>query len=200
MTNNDLWLTAIRETAVSYRKMIDATVEQLSDEEFIKRLGPEMNSVAVLLRHLGGNLISRWTNFLTADGEKPDRDRDKEFEDWPGERGSLMSYFDSGWQAFMDAIESINDSNVNTTIYIRGEAHSIQQALERSIAHLAYHVGQINMIARMVHQGQWNWLTIPPGQSAQHNKRTWGTSASRSVFGSDSGSQTDNTTQQNTGG
>lgn len=185
MKTNQPWLTAIRETIDSYRKMIDATVAQLTDEELFTRPGPDLNSVAVLLRHLAGNLTSRWTDFLTTDGEKPDRDRDKEFEDWPGDRQSLLDYFDSAWHALTSAIETINDTNVETTIYIRGEAHTIPQALSRSITHLSYHVGQITMIARSVHQGQWNWLTIAPGQSSQHNQNTWGTSASRSVFGND---------------
>ena len=180
---NNPWIDVIADTVGSYRRMIDAAVEQLSDAELHARPAADINSVAVILRHLGGNLRSRWTDFLTTDGEKPDRDRETEFLDWDGDRVSLLSYFDAGWQALTSAIRQIDDSNINHTIYIRGEAHTVPQALTRSITHVAYHVGQIAMAARLVHTGEWQWLTIPPGHSAQHNEQTWGTNDSRSIFG-----------------
>ena len=179
------YLNAIKQTADSYRSMIDGTVAQLSDDEFFRRPDDGINSVAVLLRHLGGNLQSRWTDFLTTDGEKPNRDRDLEFQDWEGDRESLLAFFDSGWRAMTNAIEPLDESALSTKIKIRGESHTIAQALTRSIAHIAYHVGQIALIARIVHQGEWKWLTIAPGESARHNERTWGTTARRSVCGSD---------------
>ena len=179
------WIDAVSETVTSYRRMIDAILAQLSDEELRARPASNVNSVAIVLRHLGGNLKSRWTDFLSTDGEKPDRDRDSEFLDWPGDRDSLMAHFDAGWQALEAAIRQIDDSNIGRTITIRGEDHTIQQALTRSVTHLSYHVGQIAMIARMVHDGPWQWLTIPPGESKQHNQRTWGSATSRSVFGRD---------------
>jgi uncharacterized damage-inducible protein DinB len=181
---SNTWIDAARETVSSYRRMIDAIVEQLSDAELRARPAPNINSVAILLRHLGGNLRSRWTDFLTTDGEKPDRDRDSEFLDWDGDRDSLIAYFDAGWDAMTSAMRQIDDSNIHQLILIRGERHPIAHALMRSIAHLSYHVGQMAMIARMVHGGDWRWLTIPPGESAQYNERTWGTSASRGIFGS----------------
>ena len=176
------WLIAIRDTIVSYRRMIDATVEQLTDAELFARPAPSINSVGIILRHLGGNLRSRWTEFQTTDGEKSDRDRDTEFLDWQGDRQSLLAHFDRGWMALISALNSIDESNVNQTIFIRGEAHSIPQALARSVTHLTYHVGQIAMVARMVHTGDWHWLTIAPGLSTEHNVRTWGTTASRSIY------------------
>ena len=179
------WVNAISQTVSSYRQIIDATLVQLTDAELRARPAENINSVAVLLRHLGGNLRSRWTDFLTTDGEKPDRDRDSEFEDWQGDRGSLMAFFDSGWDALTNAIRELDTSVVSETVYIRGEPHSVPQALARSVTHLAYHVGQIVMIARMVHEGEWKWLTIAPGKSSKHNEQTWGTSASRSILGSD---------------
>jgi len=181
------WIAAFAETVASYRRMIDATVLQLSDTELHARPAPDINSVAIILRHLGGNLRSRWTDFLTTDGEKPDRNRDTEFMDWGGDRESLLAYFDSGWSALTAAIAQLDASSVNETIYIRGEAHTIPQALTRSVTHLSYHVGQIAMVSRMVHDGEWKWLTIEPGTSAQHNQRTWGTAESRSVFGRNPG-------------
>jgi uncharacterized damage-inducible protein DinB len=185
-TNDQLWINAARETAASYRKMIDAIVEQLTDEELFARPAPEVNSVAILLRHLGGNLRSRWTDFPTTDGEKPDRDREREFLDWNGDRQSLLDYFDAGWSALTGAIEQLDEATLDKQIVIRGEAHTIPQALARSFTHMSYHVGQMALIARTVHQGSWKWLTIAPGKSSQHNQQTWGTAASRSVFGGDS--------------
>ena len=163
--------------------MIDATVSQLSDAELRQRPAPDFNSVAVLLRHLGGNLRSRWTDFRTTDGEKADRDRDSEFRDWDGDRESLLAMFDEGWQALTNAVQSIDKGNASDTILIRGEPHSIAEAVTRSITHVSYHAGQISLIGRMVHEGDWKWLTIAPGESGQHNQKTWGSPASRSVFG-----------------
>lgn len=179
------WLTASAETIASYRKMIDAAVAQLSDDEFFARPSPHLNSVAVLLRHLAGNLRSRWTDFLTTDGEKPDRNRDAEFLDWPGDRASLLAEFDRGWGCLAAVPGQLNAGNIGTPIFIRGERHTIPQALSRSIAHVAYHAGQILLISRVVHSGEWKWLTIAPGGSARHNQSTWGTAASRGVFGKD---------------
>lgn len=177
------WINAVSATVASYRRMIDGSVAQLSDAELRLRPRPDMNSVAVILRHLGGNLLSRWTDFLTTDGEKPDRNRDCEFEDWDGDRDSLMAYFNSGWDALTKAIEQIEPTIIACPIFIRGERHSVADALIRSLTHLSYHVGQIALISRIVHDGEWRWLTIPPGSSVQHNRETWGTAASRGVFG-----------------
>lgn len=181
--SDSLWLEATRETIASYRRLIDGAVQQLTDTELHLRPTPETNSVAIILRHLGGNLRSRWTDFLTTDGEKPDRNRDNEFSDWDGDRQQLMEWFDQGWKALENAIDALDQHNIHQTIYVRGEPHSIPQAILRSITHLSYHVGQILLIARTVHNGPWNWLSIAPGQSSQHNQQTWGTSASRAAMG-----------------
>ena len=173
------WLDAMRETVASYRRMIDAAVAQLTDDELHACPGTDANSVAIILRHLGGNLRSRWTDFLTTDGEKPDRDRDTEFLAWDGDRSSLLAHFDRGWSALVEALETLDAENIGQTIHIRGEPHTVAQALTRSVTHLSYHVGQLVVIARMVHEGEWRWLTIAPGRSADHNDRTWGTKASR---------------------
>ncbi len=178
-----LWRESIRETAGGYRQMIDAASRQLTDEEFFRRPSPEVNSVAVILRHLGGNLRSRWTDFLTSDGEKPDRDRDAEFADWPGDRTSLLEYFDAGWSCLVSATDQITAAIVSRVIMIRGESHTLPQAFARSLTHVAYHAGQVALVARTVHQGTWQWLTVAPEESKRHNETTWGSSASRSIFG-----------------
>jgi hypothetical protein len=115
----ELWIKSSIESIDGYRRMIDGAVQQLSDEEFFRRPAEGINSVAVILRHLGGNLLSRWTDFLTTDGEKPSRNRDSEFEDWPGDRASLMQFLDSGWQAWRRSIESLAVADLAKTVTIR---------------------------------------------------------------------------------
>ncbi len=177
------WLAATMEMITSYRRMIDGAVVQLSDVELNTSPGPGINCVSIILRHLGGNLRSRWTDFLTTDGEKPDRDRDSEFVAWPGDRASLLAYFDTGWQTMVHAVSTLSVEDLRRTVRIRGEAHTVPQAIMRSITHTAYHVGQIMLIARTMHQGEWKWLTIALGNSASFNKETWGTARSRAVMG-----------------
>lgn len=179
---NERWLAAALETVGSYRHMIDGIIEQLTPDELMARPAPEVNSVAVLLRHLGGNLESRWTDFLTSDGEKPDRNRDVEFADWDGDVRSLIIYFERGWNALISTLGTLDSDALSQSVLIRGEPHSVPQAIDRSLTHISYHVGQMAIIARQVHAGQWKWLTIAPGKSARHNEQTWGTSSSRSVF------------------
>jgi hypothetical protein len=181
--HTDPWVQASLETIDSHRRLVDGALRQLTDEEFFRKHAKGINSVAVILRHLGGNLLSRWTDFLTTDGEKPSRNRDSEFEDWPGDRASLMEFFDSGWQTWRKSIESLTAEDFAKTVTIRGEPHSVPLAIQRSLTHTAYHVGQIMLIARLIHDGDWQWLTIRPGGSQRHNQQTWGTPASRGASG-----------------
>jgi uncharacterized damage-inducible protein DinB len=183
MVTTDTWIAAVKANIASYRRMIDEAVSQLSDSELFARPQPEFNSVAIILRHLGGNLHSRWTDFLTSDGEKPNRDRDSEFLDWQGDRSSLLAHFDAGWAKLTAAVEQLDATMIGQPIFVRGEQHTVADALLRSLMHTSYHVGQIVMIARLVHSGEWRWLSIPPGQSALHNKQSWGTPASRCTLG-----------------
>lgn len=181
--HGDSWIKAVLETIDSHRRLVDGALKQLSDEEFFGRPAKNINSVANILRHLGGNLLSRWTDFLMSDGEKPNRNRESEFEDWLGDRASLMEFFDSGWRSWRTSIESLTTEDLAKTVTIRGELHSVPLAIERSLTHTAYHVGQIMLLARLVHEGKWHWLTIPPGGSQNHNQQTWGMSASRGASG-----------------
>lgn len=179
------WLAAVLETLDSHRRLLDGALQQLTYEEHTRRPAEGINSIAVILRHLGGNLLSRWTDFLTTDGEKPARNRDGEFEDWSEDRASLMAFFDKGWQTCRQSIESLTAEDLTKTVTIRGEQHTVPQAIERSLTHTAYHVGQIMLLARLVHSGEWQWLTIPPGGTREHNAQTWGTAASRGAAGID---------------
>lgn len=181
--HTDPWLSAVLGTIDSNRRLAEGAIAQLSDEELTRRPGEGVNSVAIIMRHIAGNLISRWTDFLSMDGEKPTRHRDAEFEDWPGGRAALERHFHVGWQVWRTAIESLTPVDLTKTVTIRGEAHTVPLAIERSLAHTAYHVGQMMLVARLVHTGDWRWLTIRPGGSQQHNEQTWGTAASRGVTG-----------------
>ena len=183
MATADPWILVVLETIDSHRRLIDGAVAQLRDDELTRRPADGVNSVAVILRHLGGNLLSRWTDFLTSDGEKPTRDRDSEFQDWAGDRAALLAFFDSGWRTWRTTIASLTPDDLSKTVTIRGEPHSVPLAIERSLTHAAYHVGQIMLLARLVHAGSWNWLTVRPGGSALHNQQTWGTPASRGAAG-----------------
>jgi hypothetical protein len=179
----DPWISASLIVIDSHRRLVDGALKQVSDEELVRRPAEGLNSIAVILRHLGGNLLSRWTDFLTTDGDKPSRDRDSEFDDWQGDRASLMAFFDSGWQTWRSSMESLTSDDFAKSVTIRGEPHTVPQAIQRSLTHTAYHVGQIMLIARSIHDGDWQWLTIRPGGSQKHNEQTWGTAASRGGAG-----------------
>lgn len=134
------------------------------------RLDPEANSVGVLMRHMAGNMRSRWTNFLTSDGEKPDRDRDQEFEDVTLTRAALHEEWEEGWRRVFDAIAALTDADLHATVYIREEPHSVYQAIVRQIAHYAGHTYQILFIAKHVKGSTWKTLSVPRGQSEEFNR------------------------------
>ncbi len=178
------WLSAIEQTFRSQKTLAEKAAGQMSDEAFVRRPGTTFNSVAVIMRHMAGNLESRWRDFLTTDGEKPDRDRDEEFTDWPGTRAELMSCWEAGWRTLFASLAALTDADAARTVTIRGEAHSVALAIDRSLAHAALHAGQIVLLARLfAGNANWQWLTIPPGGSREHNAATWGTASSRGVAG-----------------
>lgn len=146
-------------------------MEQVSDSQLFETLDPEMNSIGVIAKHIAGNMISRWTGFLSSDGEKPDRDRDAEFRDPPPDRESLMKYWNSGWDCVFSALGPLTDADLNRTITIRSEPHSVMQAINRQLAHYAYHCGQIVFLAKHFRSGEWKSLTIPRGQSKSFTER-----------------------------
>jgi hypothetical protein len=152
-------------------------IVQIPDEMLHVPLDANTNSIAVIMRHVAGNLLSRWTDFLTTDGEKPWRNRDSEFVDTFGGREELVAYWDSGWKRMFDTLVSLTAADLGKTVTIRGEPHSVPLAIQRSLAHCGYHVGQIVLIAR-IHAGEkWQTITIPRGGSAEFNKKMWGKSS-----------------------
>jgi len=154
-----------------YKKLAEGAMAQVTDEQLFVALDPEANSIAIVVKHIVGNMRSRWTDFLTTDGEKPGRHRDTEFEDPPATREALMALWQSGWDLVFGALEPLSDADLVRRVTIRGEAHSAMQAINRQIAHYACHVGQIILLAKHFQQSQWRSLSIPRGKSEEFNRR-----------------------------
>jgi Protein of unknown function (DUF1572) len=154
-----------------YKKLAEGAISQVTDEQLFAVLDPEMNSIGVIVKHMAGNMRSRWTDFLTSDGEKPDRDRDSEFVDPPPTREALMRSWTDGWDRLFKAIEPLSEENLGGVITIRGEPHSVMQAINRQIAHYSYHCGQIVFLAKHFQHGQWKSLSVPRGKSSAFNER-----------------------------
>lgn len=159
------------------KRLADRAVAQVPDDRLHVALDENTNSIAVIMKHIAGNLISRWTDFLTADGEKPSRNRDDEFVDSFGSRAEVLDYWERGWACLFTALRCLGPEDFEKTVLIRGEPHSVPLALQRSLGHTCYHIGQIVQVARIHAGGRWNTLTIPKGGSAQFNKEHWGDKA-----------------------
>lgn len=156
------------------KKLADKAIAQTSDENLRKALDPNVNSIAVIMKHVAGNLISRWTDFLTTDGEKPNRNRDDEFVDSFQDRAEIEAYWEKGWATLYETLRSLKAEDLAKTVVIRGEPHSVPKAIERSLAHTTYHIGQIVMVARIHAGDDWETLTVPRGGSQQFNEANWG--------------------------
>lgn len=153
----------------NYKKMAERALEQVSADEYFKTLDAESNSLAVIVKHVGGNLRSRWTDFLTTDGEKPDRNRDGEFLTDADTRESLGELWETGWRAVLGTLEALSAEDFARTVQIRGEDFSVLKAVNRSLAHTAYHVGQIAFLAKHFRAGDWQTLSVPRGRSGEFN-------------------------------
>lgn len=154
-----------------YKKLAEAAMTQVTDEQLFTVLDPEMNSVALIVKHMAGNMRSRWTDFLTSDGEKPDRNRDNEFVEPPSSREELMSMWEAGWKYLFAAIEPLSPEDMTRIVTIRGEAHSVMQAINRQSAHCAYHCGQIVFLAKHFQYLQWKSPTVPRAHSEEFNRK-----------------------------
>jgi Protein of unknown function (DUF1572) len=154
----------------AYKKLAEKAIDQLRDEEFFVTIDAEANSVAVVMKHLAGNMISRWTDFLTTDGEKPYRNRDMEFVIEPEmSKSEVLAYWEAGWQCLFHALEPLGPEDFDRKVLIRGEAHTVVQAINRQLTHYAYHIGQIVLLAKHFRSSEWNSLSIPRNKSAQFN-------------------------------
>ncbi len=154
----------------NYKKLADKAIEQVSDEEFFRQIDEESNSIAIIVKHIAGNQLSRWTDFLTADGEKDFRDRDSEFVTENDTRESLLELWESGWNCLFGALESSTVEDFGKTITIRGQKHTICEAINRQLTHYAYHIGQIVFLAKHFRSNEWKTLSVPKNKSDQFNQ------------------------------
>ena len=165
------YLTSARKQFEYYKHLGDATFKQLKEEDLFWQYNNESNSIAVIVKHLWGNMLSRWTDFLSSDGEKEWRNRDGEFEADIKDRAEMMKKWEEGWACLFKALDSVNESNFDTTIYIRNMGHTITEAINRQMAHYASHIGQIVYIGRMIKGKEWQSLSIPKGKSKEYNAK-----------------------------
>ena len=156
-----------------YKKLAERAMEQCPDEGLFATLDGESNSIAIVVKHMAGNMRSRWSDFLTTDGEKPDRHRDTEFEEPAKSREELLASWERGWKCLFDALAGLSDADLTRTVLIRTEPHSVMQAINRQVAHYSYHVGQITFLAKhfAAEAGKWTALTVPRKKSAEFNAK-----------------------------
>ena len=169
MTNQDIgteYLTDALRNFRTYKKLAEEALAQTSDEDIFRLIDPEANSIAILIKHMAGNMRSRWTDFLTSDGEKPDRHRDREFEIAPGTtRAQVMQWWEDGWKCVFDAISPLKSEDLLKSVFIARREHTVLQAITRQLLHYAGHVNQIVLLAKHFRGAQWRSLSIPKGRS-----------------------------------
>jgi hypothetical protein len=154
-----------------YKRLAERALEQVSDEDFFALIDPESNSLAIIVKHIAGNLHSRWRDFLTTDGEKPDRMRDTEFELYADDtRSNLIQFWETGWQTLFDSLGSLTESDLTKTVTIRGEPHSVIEAINRQLTHYSYHVGQIVFLAKHLRSSNWQTLSVARNRSEEFNR------------------------------
>jgi hypothetical protein len=163
------YLESVKKQFAYYKMLGEKTIAQLSDEHLFIQFNEESNSIAIIVKHLCGNMLSRWTDFLTTDGEKSWRDREGEFENDISDRATLLAKWNEGWDCLFNALDSLNADNSGTIVYIRNQGHSIVEAINRQLAHYPYHVGQIVFIGKMLLGTRWESLSIPRGSSGSYN-------------------------------
>ncbi|MEE8142246.1 MAG: DUF1572 family protein [Planctomycetota bacterium] len=149
-----------------YKMLADKALVQVSEEQLFQRLDEESNNLAIIIKHMAGNMHSRWTHFLTSDGEKPDRNRDGEFElEESDTRATLLERWEAGWGCLFAALSALKPADLQRNVFIRGEPHTVVEAIQRQLTHYAYHVGQVVFLARHFAGARWQWLSIPKGRS-----------------------------------
>ncbi len=164
------YISSARRQFQYYKLLGEKAIGQLKDDQLFFQPGTESNSIAVIVKHMWGNMLSRWTNFLTKDGEKEWRKRDEEFENDLQNKAEIMQKWEEGWQCLFAALEQIDDQSIGRIIYIRKEGHTVLEAINRQLAHYSYHIGQIVFLAKMLRDTEWNSLSIPRNQSETYNR------------------------------
>ena len=166
----EIYLSETAEAFRSHKKLAERAMEQISDEEFFKTIDAEANSIAAITKHIGGNLRSRWRNFLTTDGEKSDRNRDSEFVTDGDTRTSIMQFWENGFQTLFDSLQSLTAEDLGKTVQIRGEDFTVVKAINRAGMHTASHIGQIQFLAKYFRSSEWETLSVPRNKSAEFNR------------------------------
>ena len=169
MAINNIYLESVKKQMLYYKTIAEKAIEQLSEEQLFVSVNEDTNSIANIVKHMSGNMISRWTDFLTSDGEKPWRERDTEFESFKTSKKDLLEIWDKGWECFFNAINSLEPEQLSQIIYIRNEGQTALDAINRQLAHYPYHIGQIVFYAKMLKKGDWDSLSIPKNKSNDYN-------------------------------
>ncbi|MBC8754762.1 DUF1572 family protein [Kordia sp. YSTF-M3] len=163
------YLESTRKQFTYYKSLGDKTFAQLSDEEIHWQQNDDSNSVAIIVKHIVGNMLSRWTNFLTEDGEKEWRHRDTEFEDTYTSKAEMITAWEKGWRCLFAAIDPLEAKDVSRIIYIRNQGHTVMEAMTRQLSHYAYHIGQLVYVGKLIRGNEWTSLSIPKGKSSTYN-------------------------------
>ena len=167
----------------AYYKMLgDKTIEQVPEEKLFWQFNDDSNSIAIIVKHLWGNMLSRWTDFMTADGEKEWRQRDAEFENDIKDKADLLAKWEAGWQCLFDALSPLTEEDLSKTIYIRNQGHAVVEAINRQLAHYAYHIGQLVFVGKMIQGEQWQSLSIPKGKSKEFNAQKFAQDKKKAHF------------------
>lgn len=176
------YLNSIRKQFAYYKQLGDKTFEQLKDEDFFWQFNEESNSIAIIVKHLWGNMLSRWTDIFTTDGEKEWRQRDAEFENDLKDRHEVLEKWEAGWHLLFEVLNGLREDDLGKIIYIRNEGHTVLEAINRQLAHYPYHVGQIVFIGKMLRNENWNSLSIPRNRSDEYNRGKFSAGKKRSHF------------------
>lgn len=168
-----------------YKSLGDKTFNQLNFEDLQNEIAKDANSISIIVKHLTGNMLSRWTNFLTEDGEKEWRQRDQEFEDTFTTKEELIEYWNKGWDCLFKAIKTLNDNDLEHIIYIRNQGHTVTEAINRQLAHYSYHIGQMVFLGKILKGKEWESLSIPKGNSKRYNEEKFSKEKSKRHFTDD---------------
>lgn len=182
---NENYLESVLKQFQYYKMLADKTIAVLSDEEIHWQPGTDTNSVAIIVKHMAGNMLSRWTNFLTEDGEKEWRKRDEEFEDSYDSKEEMIAHWESGWKCLFDALAAVTPDKLEHLIYIRNMGHTVMEAINRQLAHYPYHVGQIVFLGKIIKGDSWISLSIPKGGSKSYNQEKFSKEKERKHFTDD---------------
>lgn len=182
MSFKENYLDNIRKLFLYYKKMGDESIVRLSESEIHFRFEENSNNCATIAKHIAGNMLSRWTDFLNSDGEKEWRNRELEFQDDFENKLALFAYWEKGWAALFNAIDSLTPDDLEKIVYIRNEGHSVLEAINRQLAHYSYHIGQLVMLSKAIKGADWESLSIPKGESKNFNQVKFTTEKSRKNF------------------